>query len=77
MFLSIFIHIYHIIHQFYLQKKEQISVYFQLTTIIPDEIFIKKNHTHVKRWGTPQNFCLAFIDELQKQLFIYISTSTP
>ena len=23
----------------------------------------------MKRWGTPQNFCLAFIDELQKQLF--------
>ena len=23
-----------------------------------------------KRWGTPQSFCLAFIDELEKQLFI-------
>ena len=23
-----------------------------------------------RRWGTPQNFCLAFIDELEKQLFI-------
>ena len=22
------------------------------------------------RWGTPQNFCLAIIDELEKQLFI-------
>ena len=22
------------------------------------------------RWGTPQNFCLAFIDEPQKKLFI-------
>ena len=22
------------------------------------------------RWGTPQNFCLAFIDEFEKQLFI-------
>ena len=21
-------------------------------------------------WGTPKNFCLAFIDELEKQLFI-------
>ena len=29
-----------------------------------------KNHTHVRRWGTPQNFCFAFIDELEKQLFI-------
>ena len=26
-------------------------------------------HIHV-RWGTPQNFFLAFIDGLQKQLFI-------
>ena len=24
----------------------------------------------LRRWGTPQNFCLAFIDELEKQLFI-------
>ena len=23
-----------------------------------------------RRWGTPQNFCLPFIDELEKQLFI-------
>ena len=23
-----------------------------------------------RRWGTPHNFCLAFIDELEKQLFI-------
>ena len=23
-----------------------------------------------RRWGTPQNFCLTFIDELEKQLFI-------
>ena len=23
-----------------------------------------------RRWGTPENFCLAFIDELEKQLFI-------
>ena len=23
-----------------------------------------------RRWGTPQNFCLAYIDELKKQLFI-------
>ena len=23
-----------------------------------------------KKWGTPQNFCLAFIHELEKQLFI-------
>ena len=27
--------------------------------------------THMwRRWGTPQNFCLSFIDELEKQLFI-------
>ena len=27
--------------------------------------------THMwRKWGTPQNFCLAFIDELEKQLFI-------
>ena len=25
-----------------------------------------KNHAHVKRWDTPQNFFLAFIDELWK-----------
>ena len=23
-----------------------------------------------KKWGTPHNFCLAFIHELEKQLFI-------
>ena len=23
-----------------------------------------------RRWGTPQKFCLAFTDELEKQLFI-------
>ena len=23
-----------------------------------------------RRWGTPQNFCLAFVDEFEKQLFI-------
>ena len=23
-----------------------------------------------RRWDTPQNFCLAFIDELEKQLII-------
>ena len=23
-----------------------------------------------RRWGTPQNFFLAFIDEVEKQLFI-------
>ena len=30
----------------------------------------KKNHTHVKKVGTPQNFFLAFIDELEKQIII-------
>ena len=32
--------------------------------------YILKNYTRVKRWGTPQNFCLALIDEREKQLFI-------
>ena len=27
-----------------------------------------KNHTHVKKVGTPQNFFSAFIDELEKQI---------
>ena len=31
--------------------------------------YIPKNHTHVKNVGTPQNFFLAFIDELEKPLF--------
>ena len=27
--------------------------------------------THMqRRWGTPQNFCLTFIGEFEKQLFI-------
>ena len=30
----------------------------------------KKNHDMWRRWGTPQNFCLAFTDELEKQLSI-------
>ena len=29
-----------------------------------------KNQTNVKRWGTPQNFFLAFIDEPEKQIII-------
>ena len=29
-----------------------------------------KNHTHVKKVGTTQNFFLAFTDELEKQIFI-------
>ena len=28
-----------------------------------------KSHTHVKKVGTFQNFFLAFIEELEKQLF--------
>ena len=32
-----------------------------------------KNHTNVKKVGhTPQNFCLAFIDELEKQIFVEV-----
>ena len=30
---------------------------------------IRKNHTQ-RKWGTPQNLCLALIYELEKQLFI-------
>ena len=33
-------------------------------------VFLEKSHTCVEGGGTPQNFCLAFIDELQKQLLI-------
>ena len=29
----------------------------------------KKSHTW-KKWGTPQNFFLAFTDELEKQIII-------
>ena len=28
------------------------------------------NHKHVKKVGTPHNFCLIFTGELEKQLFI-------
>ena len=34
------------------------------------QLFIKKITNMWKKWGTPQNFFLAFIDELEKQLFI-------
>ena len=30
----------------------------------------KKNHTQVKKVGTPQTFFLAFIDELETQIII-------
>ena len=29
-----------------------------------------KKDKHVKKVGTPQNFCLIYTDELEKQLFI-------
>ena len=33
--------------------------------------FIRKKITHMwRRWGTPQNFFLAFIDDLEKQIII-------
>ena len=32
--------------------------------------FFEKSHTCEEDEGTPQNFCLAFTDELEKQLFI-------
>ena len=31
---------------------------------------VEKSHKCEESGGTPQNFCLAFIDELEKQLFI-------
>ena len=35
-----------------------------------------KNITHMyRRWSTPQKFCLVFIDELEKQLFIALKTT--
>ena len=34
------------------------------------KIVIQKNHTHVKKVGSPQNFFLTFIDELEKQIII-------
>ena len=34
------------------------------------ELLIKKITHMWRRWGTPQNFFLAFIDELEKQIFI-------
>ena len=34
-------------------------------------LFRLKKITHMwRRWGTPQNFFLAFIDELEKQIII-------
>ena len=36
------------------------------------QITLKKSHTQ-RSWGTPQNFCLVFIDELEKQLLIKIN----
>ena len=36
----------------------------------PQSNLEEKNHTHVKKWGTSQNFFLAFIDELEKQTII-------
>ena len=35
-----------------------------------------ENITHIKRrWDTSQNFCLVFINELKKQLFITLKTT--
>ena len=31
-------------------------------------LYSKKNHTHVEKWGTPQNLFLTFTDELEKQI---------
>ena len=31
-------------------------------------LYSKKNHTHVKKWGTPQNLFLTFTEELEKQI---------
>ena len=34
------------------------------------EMIVKKITHMLKRWGTPQNFFLPFIDELEKQIII-------
>ena len=34
-------------------------------------LYKKKKFTHMwRKWGTPQNFFFAFIDELEKQIII-------
>ena len=42
----------------------------QSWTITTRHGLIKKEEEKVEENHTPQNFCLAFIDELEKQLFI-------
>ena len=40
--------------------------------LIPEEsLSVKSKFTHMlRRWGTPQNFFLTFIDKLEKQIII-------
>ena len=46
----------------------QKSEYFENETY---KFYMKQKITHMwRRWHTPQNFFLVFIDELEKQLFI-------
>ena len=53
---------------YFLKKYLRVEIEFLILTTLG--IFLE-NHTHVKTVGKPQNFCLAFVDELKKQqLFI-------
>ena len=47
-----------------MNKKMMTLTFFELYTV-----YIK-NQTHVKKLGTPHNFFLAFIDELEKQYLL-------
>ena len=42
-----------------------LSVYFS-----SDELAKHIYHTHMNRLGTPQNFCLTFIDELENNYLL-------
>ena len=48
------------------------NIYFIMVTRTQNESIenIQKSHTWEEGGGTPQNFCLAFIDELEKQIII-------
>ena len=47
-----------------MNKKMMTLTFFELYTV-----YIK-SQTHVKKLGTPHNFFLAFIDELEKQYLL-------
>ena len=48
------------------------NIYFVMVTRTWNESIenIQKSGTWEEGGGTPQNFCLAFIDELEKQIII-------